>query len=216
MGEFTRRRRRRRRRRRQGRSRWRDDADTGAWRLPAAHQTSDPTPRHNLQNDATTVTSGGGEDQPFPPLLATLHAHPVQACEALYLRFLPPLPANARAPTSARTKAEATAANTRRIRMKTPVSQSLPAATLLVANKIVFMSCPWLVSKPVRRTTHGHPLSGGGGSPARSDPLADPAPFFARALSVALPPMPLVALSSACWSTCWLVGEAPGCEPSGL
>ena len=76
--------------------------------------------------------------------------------------------------------------------MNTPVSQSLPAATLLVANKMVFISCPWLVSNPVRRTTQGHPLSGGSGSPAKSDPPAEAGP----------PPPPSVVVSSACWSTC--------------
>lgn len=79
--------------------------------------------------------------------------------------------------------------------MNTPVSQSLPAATRLVANRMVFISCPWLVSKPVRRTTQGHPLSGGGGRPAKSWGVPPPAPPLPGALSAA-PPALLV--SSVC------------------
>ena len=104
--------------------------------------------------------------------------------------------------TSARTKADATAAKTRRMKINTPVSQSLPAATLFVANRMVFISCPWLVSKPVRSTTQGHPLSGGGGRPAKGEAPCPPCSPPASLLVPSPAPSPTPPSSSACCSTC--------------
>lgn len=83
--------------------------------------------------------------------------------------------------TSSRTKAEATAAKTSKIKMKSPVSASLPTEILSVANKIVFISCPWLVSNAVRSTTQGHPPSGGDGRSAQSTTASAEPPTLSSA-----------------------------------